>query len=243
MRLDRRRANEMRPVKFTRGVSDHAEGSCLVEFGLTHVRCTATVNEHLPRWRKAEDGGWVTGEYDMLPRAGHERSPRTGGRGGRAQEISRLVGRSFRAVTDLSKLPGVTIVIDCDVLQADGGTRTAAISGGYIALIDALRYCREKNLIQQMPLRDSVAAVSVGLVDGKAYLDLCYEEDFSATLDANFVITGRGDLVEIQMTGEEATFTEEDLHQLLGLAKRGVRKLTRLQRVATGPVRFLRSGG
>jgi ribonuclease PH len=240
MRIDKRKPSDLRPVVLERGTSAFAEGSCLVQFGLTHVRCTATVVDQVPRWRKPESGGWVTAEYDMLPRAGHERSNRSGGRGGRPQEIKRLIGRSLRAVTRLVDLPGVTITIDCDVLQADGGTRTASITGGYVALVEALRYCRDKKLITKLPLVDSVAAVSVGIVGGKPLLDLCYAEDSTAEVDSNFVITGAGRLVEVQASGEEATFTDAEMMQLLDLAKRGCRKLNTLQRAALGPVTFLR---
>ncbi len=241
MRIDKRKANQLRPVSFERQVSEFAEGSCLMKCGHTHVLCTASVKKQVPRWRKPEDGGWITAEYDMLPRANRERSNRSAGRNGRSQEISRLIGRSFRAVADLSQLPGLTITIDCDVLQGDGGTRTTAVTGGYLALVDALRHCLDLGLIEKIPLRDSVVGVSVGIVGGKALLDLCYEEDRDADVDSNFVMTGGGKLIEVQMTGEETTFTPAQLHELLALAGRGARQLTKMQRAIGDPVRFLRS--
>ncbi len=234
MRPDGRKANELRPIELTRGVAEFAEGSCLVKFGKTIVHCTATVEQFLPRWRKAEDGGWITAEYDMLPRANRERGDRGGGRGGRSQEIARLIGRSLRAVADLPAMPGLTVTIDCDVLQGDGGTRTAAITGGYVALADALRVRREKGLLKSWPLLDSVAGVSAGLADGRPALDLNYAEDSAASVDANFVFTGKGRLVEVQASGEEATFAEEDLQALLALARRGAVRLAALQRDALG---------
>lgn len=232
MRIDGRKAGELRRVVLSRGVADFAEGSCLAQFGRTIVHCTASVEQQTPRWRKAEDGGWITGEYDMLPRANRSRGQRGGNRGGRSLEISRLIGRGLRAIADLSLLPNLTITLDCDVLQGDGGTRTAAITGAYVALVDALHWCRERKLIKADPLVDSVAAVSVGLLNGHALLDLCYEEDSAANVDANFVITGKGRLVEVQIAGEESTFAEEDIETLLTLAKKGASHLKRLQREA-----------
>ncbi|NLH49113.1 MAG: ribonuclease PH [Myxococcales bacterium] len=232
MRFDGRKATELRPVLLARGIADFAEGSCQAQFGRTIVYCTASVEQQTPRWRKAEEGGWITGEYDMLPRANRERKQRGGNRNGRALEISRLIGRSLRAVADLSRMPGLTITLDCDVLQGDGGTRTAAITGSYVALADALAWCRDRGLIKADPLLDSVAAISVGLVNGQALLDLCYEEDSAASADANFVITGQGRLVEVQITGEEATFDEADIQRLLALAKKGTAVLKKLQRQA-----------
>ena len=201
--------------------------------------CTASVEKQLPRWRNPADGGWVTGEYDMLPRASRDRSQRNGGRGGRAQEISRIIGRSLRAVVELSRLPGLTITLDCDVLQADGGTRTAAITGAFVALVEALRWCQKKQFIDKLPLTDTVSAVSVGLVDGAALLDLDYAEDSAAEVDANFVITGRGRLVEVQISGEEATFSPADLDGLLKLAQFGAKELARRQRDVLGPFPLL----
>jgi ribonuclease PH len=236
MRPDGRKPGDLRPISLTRGVAEFAEGSCLARFGTTAVHCTATVERQTPRWRSAEDGGWITAEYDMLPRANRERSNRSSGRGGRSQEISRLVGRSLRAAADLKAMPGVTITVDCDVLQGDGGTRVAAVTGGYVALADALRWCLEKQFIKGWPLTDSIAGVSVGLVDGRCVLDLCYEEDAAASVDGNFVFTGAGRLVEVQISGEEASFTEDEMNAMLALARRGVARLTRLQRDALGPL-------
>lgn len=203
----------------------------MVRAGGTQVYAVASVEKSVPRWMSDQGRGWVTAEYSMLPRANRERSRRERGQiGGRTQEIQRLIGRSLRAVTDLSRMPNLTITLDCDVLLADGGTRCASITAAYVALHDALTWCKAEGLIEKSPLVDSVAAVSVGIVDGKAVLDLDYPEDSSAAVDANFVITGKGRLVEIQMTGEEATFDEGDLAELLALAKFGVRKLTAAQR-------------
>lgn len=238
MRADERKANQLRPVSLTLGVADFAEGSCLVCCGKTHIRCTASVQHQVPRWRDPKDGGWVTGEYDMLPRANRQRSGRAGGKGGRASEISRLIGRSLRAVTDLKRLPGLTITVDCDVLQADGGTRTAAITGGFVALVEACRWCVQNGLLRQLPLVDTVAAVSAGIVGGEALLDLYYQEDHDASVDANFVITGKGRFVEIQMSGEEATFDNDQMNRLLLLARRGTTQLARLQRDVLGPFRL-----
>jgi ribonuclease PH len=232
MRQDGRKPNEMRAISLQRRVAPFAEGSCLVKFGRTEVYCTATVENQLPRWRNAQDGGWITADYDMLPRANRERGQRSGGRGGRSQEISRLIGRSLRAVADLSQMPGVMITVDCDVLVGDGGTRTAAITGAYVALVDALRWCRAKKRLDTFPLRDSVAAVSVGLLEGKPLLDLCYEEDSAAAVDGNFVLTGQGQLIEVQISGEEAVFSEKDLSAMLRLARIGAQHLQRLQRKA-----------
>ncbi|HPQ67850.1 MAG TPA: ribonuclease PH [bacterium] len=239
MRHDGRKPTQMRLVKLTKSINRYAEGSCLVEFGNTRVHCTASVENQIPRWRDAAEGGWVTGEYDMLPRANRERGNRSGGRGGRAQEISRLIGRSLRAVTDLKLMPGLTVSIDCDVLQADGGTRTAAITGGFVALADALTWCKDKKMIKRIPLLDTIAAISVGIVDDEILLDLDYQEDKQASVDANFVITGEGRLVEVQATGEEATFTTEQLGELLAMAQTGVRKLTKIQRHELGRLHLL----
>ena len=239
MRHDGRKAKQLRKVVLSPHANDFADGSCLVQFGRTKVLCTASVERQLPRWRNPADGGWVTGEYDMLPRANRERGNRGGGRGGRAQEISRLIGRSLRAITDLSQLPGVTITLDCDVLQADGGTRTAAITGGFVALVDALRWCQKQRLITTLPLTDTVSAISAGIVEGNALLDLDYREDSAAAVDANFVITGKGRLVEVQVTGEESSFSTADLDRLLALAFHGAKELARLQRAVLGSFRLL----
>ncbi len=232
-RHDGRRPDALRPTAFARGVNPYAEGSCLVTMGQTKVLVTATVEESIPRWLQGRGKGWVTAEYAMLPRANRDRTPRERAKvSGRTHEIQRLVGRALRAVTDLEKLGERQIVIDCDVLHADGGTRCAAINGAYVALRDAIAWCRERGKIAADPVVDSVAAVSCGLVDGRALLDLDYEEDSGADVDANFVMTGSGRLVEVQMTGEEATFAEDDIATLLALARTGVRKIARLQKSA-----------
>ena len=234
-RPDRRSDDQLREVKFTRGWLDHAEGSVLVEFGATRVLCAASVTEDVPRWRRGGGLGWVTAEYAMLPRATNTRSDREsvkGRLGGRTQEISRLVGRSLRACIDPKALGENTIIIDCDVLQADGGTRTAAITGGYVALADAVGYLRGRNRCKGDPLVRSVAAISVGIVDSQPLLDLCYEEDVSAETDMNVVCTGDGGFVEIQGTAEREPFGREMLDRLLGLATAGCAELTMMQREA-----------
>ena len=234
-RPDGRSHDQLREVTFTRGWLDHAEGSVLVEFGATRVLCAASVTEDVPRWRRGGGLGWVTAEYAMLPRATNTRSDREsvkGRLGGRTQEISRLVGRSLRACIDPKALGENTIIIDCDVLQADGGTRTAAITGGYVALADAVGYLRGRNRCKGDPLVRSVAAISVGIVDSQPLLDLCYEEDVSAETDMNVVCTGDGGFVEIQGTAEREPFGREMLDRLLGLATAGCAELTLLQREA-----------
>jgi ribonuclease PH len=234
-RPDGRRPDQLRNVRLTRGWLDHAEGSVLVEFGATRVLCAASVTEELPRWRRGSGLGWVTAEYAMLPRATSTRSDRESVRGrlgGRTQEISRLVGRSLRACIDPKALGENTIIVDCDVLQADGGTRTAAVTGGYLALADAVGWLRGRNRCQGNPLSASVAAVSVGIVDGQPRLDLCYEEDVIAETDMNVVCTGDGRFVEIQGTAEREPFGSELLDELLVLAVAGCGELTRIQHEA-----------
>ncbi len=234
-RPDGRSVTELRPVKMTRGWLDHAEGSVLVEFGRTRVLCAASVTEDVPRWRRGSGLGWVTAEYAMLPRATNTRGDREsvkGRLGGRTQEISRLVGRSLRACVDYKALGENTIVIDCDVLQADGGTRTAAVTGGYVALADAVAWLKTRKRTKGDPLLTSVAAVSVGIVDGEPRLDLCYEEDVAAQTDMNVVCTASGDFVEIQGTAEREPFSRDLLGQLLDLAVAGCGELTRLQHEA-----------
>ncbi len=231
-RPDGRSVTELRPVKLTRGWLDHAEGSVLVEFGRTRVLCAASVTEEVPRWRRGSGLGWVTAEYAMLPRATNTRGDREsvkGRLGGRTQEISRLVGRSLRACVDYKALGENTIVIDCDVLQADGGTRTAAVTGGYVALADAVAWLKGRKRTKGDPLLTSVSAVSVGIVDGEPRLDLCYEEDVAAQTDMNVVCTASGDFVEIQGTAEREPFSRDLLGQLLDLAVAGCGELTRLQ--------------
>jgi ribonuclease PH len=234
-RPDGRRQDELREVKITRGWLDHAEGSVLVEFGKTRVLCAASVSDDMPRWRRGSGLGWVTAEYAMLPRSTHTRSERESVRGrlgGRTQEISRLVGRSLRACADMKALGENTIVIDCDVLQADGGTRTAAVTGGFVALADAVSWLRARGRCKADPLITSVCAVSVGIIDGEPRLDLNYDEDVRAETDMNVVCTGDGHFVEVQGTAEGEPFSRELLDQLLEMAVLGCTELTRLQRAA-----------
>ena len=236
-RSDGRPADQLRSVSFPRGWLDHAEGSVLVSFGRTRVLCAASVTAGVPRWLKDSGTGWVTGEYAMLPRATHTRSDREsvkGKLGGRTQEISRLVGRSLRAIVDMKALGEVTIVIDCDVLQADGGTRTAAITGAYVALVDAIEWARGQGIIKPnaVVLKDSVAAVSVGIIDGEPRLDLHYDDDVRAETDMNVVMTGDGRFVEVQGTAEGEPFDRVLLDQLLALAGAGCAELTQMQRAA-----------
>ncbi len=237
VRVDGRAHDQLRPVTITRGWLDQAEGSVLVEFGRTRVLCAASFTEGVPRWRKGSGEGWVTAEYAMLPRATNTRSDREsvkGRIGGRTHEISRLVGRSLRAVIDYRALGENTIVIDCDVLQADGGTRTAAITGAYVALSDAIEWARNKGVLKAgvEPLTGSVAAISVGLVDGLPMLDLAYTEDVRAQTDMNIVLTGDGRFVEVQGTAEGDPFDRRLLDQLLDLAVEGCAELTRIQRLS-----------
>ncbi len=236
-RADGRTPDQLRPITITRNWLDHAQGSCLIEFGRTKVLCAASATEGVPRWRKGSGLGWVTAEYAMLPQATHERNSREsvkGKIGGRTHEISRLVGRSLRAVIDYSALGENTIAIDCDVLQADGGTRTAAITGAYVALADAIMYLREAGALRGEPLTGSVAAVSVGIVNGSPLLDLPYEEDVNADTDMNVVMTGAGEFVEVQGTAEGHPFNKAELDVLLELAAKGCGDLTRLQNEALG---------
>ncbi|MFF2654033.1 ribonuclease PH [Streptomyces sp. NPDC058045] len=236
-RTDGRTPDRLRPVTIERGWSKHAEGSVLVSFGDTRVLCTASVTEGVPRWRKGSGEGWVTAEYAMLPRATNTRGDRESVRGkigGRTHEISRLIGRSLRAVVDYKALGENTVVLDCDVLQADGGTRTAAITGAYVALADAVTWARGRKLIKagRTPLTDTVAAVSVGIVAGTPLLDLCYEEDVRADTDMNVVCTGDGRFVEIQGTAEAEPFDRTELGTLLDLATTGCAELAAAQRTA-----------
>jgi ribonuclease PH len=230
-----RAGNELRKIEIIPGFSRHAEGSCLVKFGDTHVLCTATVEEKLPGWMKGLGKGWVTAEYGMLPRSTGSRMRREAAQGkqsGRTQEIQRLVGRSLRAITDLSALGEKQIVIDCDVLQADGGTRTASITGGYVALAQCVSFMKKVGMVTKPVLKDHVAAVSCGIYKGTPVLDLDYDEDSTAETDANFVLTGAGGLVEIQGTAEGAPFSEEELAHLLRLARKGIGELVDLQKQA-----------
>lgn len=227
-----RTPDQLRPVEITSGVSKHAEGSCLIKFGDTHVLCTATVEENVPGWMKNSGKGWVTAEYGMLPRATEKRTDREAAKGkqtGRTQEIQRLIGRAMRAVVDLQKLGERQVKLDCDVIQADGGTRTAAITGCYVALYNAFDYLMTIGLLKEMPLKDSIAAISVGIYGGVPVLDLDYAEDSTADTDANFVITGSGGIVEIQGTAEKDPFSEAEFLELLNLAKKGCADLKEIQ--------------
>ena len=237
MRAGGRKAEELRPVRLTRGYTRHAEGSVLVEFGETRVLCTASVEGRVPAFLRDKGRGWVTAEYGMLPRATHTRGDREAARGkqsGRTQEIQRLIGRALRAVIDLPALGENTLQIDCDVLQADGGTRTAAITGAFVAVHDALGWMLAKGMIGALPVKDFVAAVSVGLHQGNAVLDLDYAEDSACQTDMNVVMTGGGRFVEVQGTAEGEPFARADLDQLLALAARGVAELVAHQRRALG---------
>ena len=231
-RADGRGPEDLRPVTVTLGYQEWAEGSVLFEMGKTKVLVAATYEDKVPRWLAGRGGGWVTGEYSMLPRATKERSQREVSRGrpsGRTQEIQRLIGRSLRAVTDLAKMGEITVTIDCDVLQADGGTRTASITAGYVALALALRSLRERGILKGDPLTGGVAAVSCGMVGGERLLDLDYSEDAAATVDFNVVMTASGELVEVQGTAEEAPFSRGDLGVMLDLAESGIRRLNAIQ--------------
>jgi ribonuclease PH len=235
MRPSGRKPQELRKVSFERGISKHAEGSCLVRFGDTEVMCLATVEERLPPWLKGAGKGWVTAEYGMLPRATGDRMKREAAQGkqsGRTQEIQRLIGRSLRAVVDLVGMGERQVTLDCDVIQADGGTRTAAITGSWIALHDALKWMEARAMFEKSPLRDHVAAVSCGIHQDAVVLDLDYAEDSSAETDANFVMTGKGGIVEVQGTAEGEPFSEERFLELLALARKGIGELVALQKQA-----------
>jgi ribonuclease PH len=236
-RVDGRNADQLRTVTIERGWSEHAEGSALISFGSTKVLCTASFTSGVPRWKTGSGEGWVTAEYSMLPRATHSRSDREsvkGKQGGRTHEISRLIGRSLRAIFDVRGLGENTIVIDCDVLQADGGTRTAAITGAYVALADAIAWGKAQGFIPQrsQPLKDSVSAISVGIIDGVPFLDLAYTEDVRAETDMNVVVTGSGHFVEVQGTAEGAPFDRDELNALLDLALKGNADLKAIQAAA-----------
>lgn len=235
MRNDSRSATALRSIKITRGFTKHAEGSVLIEFGDTKVLCTASVEESVPPFLRGKGTGWVTAEYAMLPRATHTRSPREAAKGkqtGRTLEIQRLIGRSLRAVTDLEKLGERSIYIDCDVIQADGGTRTASITGAYVALVDALSTLKSRGFLTEIPIKEAVAAVSVGIVGGEALLDLNYIEDSSAEVDMNFVITSSGRFVEVQGTAEAEPFTSDQMDVMRDLAINGVQQLFAFQQGA-----------
>lgn len=238
MRPSGRDAAQLRDVQLQPGFAKYAEGSCLVKFGDTHVLCAASLDERVPPFLRNSGRGWVTAEYGMLPRSTHDRTDREAARGrqsGRTQEIQRLIGRSLRSVTDLAAIGERQIRIDCDVLQADGGTRTASITGAWVALHLAFAWMKDKGLIERIPLTDHVAAVSCGLYQGAAVLDLDYAEDSNAQADANFVLTGTGGIVEIQGTAEEKPFAETEFQALLELAKKGIGELVALQKEALPP--------
>jgi ribonuclease PH len=235
MRPSRRQPDELRPVTLDRGVVKYAEGSCLVKFGDTHVLVTATLEERLPPWLKGQGRGWVTAEYGMLPRATLERTRReaaAGKQGGRTQEIQRLIGRSLRTIVNLEALGERQITVDCDVIQADGGTRTASITGAWVALYDCLAWMKARSMLRGEVLRGHVAAISCGIYNGTPVLDLDYAEDSAAETDANFVMTGDGKIIEVQGTAEKEPFSEEELMALLALARKGVAKLVDLQKLA-----------
>ena len=237
MRPSRRQPDELRPVSLERSVVKFAEGSCFVKFGETHVLVTATLEDRLPPWLKGRGGGWITAEYGMLPRATLERTRReasAGKQNGRTVEIQRLIGRSLRTTVDLVALGERQITVDCDVLQADGGTRTASITGAWVALADCLNWMKSRNMVKDGVLRDHVAAVSCGIFKGTPVLDLDYAEDSDAETDANFVMTGDGRLIEIQGTAERTPFTTDEFLSLMGLAKKGIARLCDLQKMAVG---------
>lgn len=237
MRLDQRSNDQLRPVTFTRQYTRYAEGSVLVEFGNTKVLCTASLDNSVPRFLKGTGQGWVTAEYGMLPRSTHTRNDREAARGkqsGRTQEIQRLIGRSLRAMVDLKKLGENTITIDCDVIQADGGTRTAAITGGAIALVDALTALQSNKKVSGDPLKGLVAAISVGMYKGEALLDLCYEEDSKCETDLNVVMTQSGEFIELQGTAETKPFNRAQCNEMLELAEKGIKDLILLQQKALG---------
>lgn len=233
IRKDRRAQNKLRKIKVTQNYIEYAEGSCLIELGSTKIICTASVEEKVPPFLKGSNTGWITAEYSMLPRSCLSRTSRESTQGkvrGRTHEIQRLIGRSLRAVVDLGKLGERTIWIDCDVVQADGGTRCASITGGFIALANCLRGLKKDKVISQLLLKDFVAALSVGILDGHSILDLSYEEDSRAEVDMNVVMTGKGEFIEIQGTAEGAPFSKADMDKLLSLAKEGIEELVEIQK-------------
>ena len=237
MRPSGRSADQMRELSMELGFSKYAEGSCLIKYGDTHVLCTATLEEKAPPFLRGSSKGWVTGEYGMLPRSTHGRMPREAAKGkqsGRTQEIQRLVGRSLRAAVDLKKLGECQIRVDCDVIQADGGTRTASISGGYVALYQCLQKMVADGTLESVPVVHEIAAISCGVYKGQPVLDLDYDEDSSAETDANFVMTGAGKIIEVQGTAEEEPFSEEELLRMMRLARFGVDQITKMQRKTLG---------
>ncbi len=239
MRVDGRGQSDLRPVKITRNFTKHAEGSVLIEMGDTKVICTATVDDKVPPFKKNTGEGWVTAEYSMLPRATACRNPRDINKlrlSGRSHEIQRLIGRSLRSVVNFNILGERVIIIDCDVIQADGGTRTAAITGGFVALVDACKKLKDEGLIEKIPITDFLAAVSVGIVEDTEMLDLCFEEDSAAQTDMNVVMTEKGEFIEVQATAEENPFKKEQLDKLLALAEKGIKELIAIQKEALGNI-------
>ena len=231
-RFQKRSNNQIRPISLKNNVSPYAEGSCLVKFGNTHILCTASIDEKIPPWLRGKNRGWITAEYGMLPRSTHTRMDREVNKGkvsGRTQEIQRLIGRSLRSIIDLKKLGEMTIQIDCDVIQADGGTRTASITGAYVALNDAIQSIINKGIIKDSPLMDSVAAVSLGIKDSEILLDLDYIEDSTCDTDMNIVMTGSRKFIEIQGTAEGKSFTREEMNNLIDMAEFGIKKITKIQ--------------
>ncbi|MBI5775528.1 MAG: ribonuclease PH [Verrucomicrobia bacterium] len=240
-RADGRRADQLRPLRFLNGVAPHATGSTLIEWGSTRVICGVTIEETVPRWMKDQKvpGGWITAEYSMLPYSTLQRKARDSSKGkidGRSSEIQRLIGRAMRAAVDLEKLGARTVWVDCDVLQADGGTRTAAITGSFVAFTLAIRKLMSQKLLAENPIANTVAAVSVGIVEGQGMLDLCYTEDVAASVDMNLVMTGAGEFIELQGNGEEATFTEAQLAEMVKLGKVGLQQLFAAQQAALATV-------
>jgi len=232
-RVDGRAYDELRPIRIIPGYQSFAEGSALIELGKTRVLCSVSVEERVPSFLRGEGSGWITAEYAMLPRATVTRTPRDSGRvGGRSQEIQRLIGRSLRAVTDLTALGERTLIVDCDVLQADGGTRTAAITGAYVALYQAMQTLANMGVISSIPLRSAVAATSVGIVHSYMLLDLCYDEDCNAEVDFNVVMTSQGKFVEVQGTAEAKPFSKQTIDSLLSLAEKGIEQLFQIQQAA-----------
>ena len=239
-RVDGRVWDELRPVKIIPGFQNFAEGSALIELGLTRVLCSVSVEERVPGFLKGKGGGWVTAEYAMLPRAAATRTPRDTGRvGGRSQEIQRLIGRSLRAITDMDALGERTFIVDCDVIQADGGTRTAAITGSYVALYQALQTLANMGVLSAIPLKSAVAATSVGIVHSHMLLDLCYDEDYNAAVDFNVVMTSKGEFVEIQGTAETKPFSKEAIDSILSLGEKGIKELFQVQQAV---IENLRAG-
>ncbi len=235
MRNDNRENNQIRNIELIPGFNPYAEGSCLVKFGNTHVICTASVEEKVPNWLKGQNRGWITAEYAMLPRSNRQRTARELKQpSGRTQEIQRLIGRSLRAVVDLTLLKDFSICVDCDVIQADGGTRTAAITGGFVALYQAIQYMIEQKKIKENPIKEFVAAISCDIHNGEKIIDVNYEEDSHAQVDMNFILTESGKIVEIQGTAEEEPFDEKEFFELMSLAKDGIKQLIEKQKEALG---------